>query len=325
MIKEDLMMFKGVVGVGSGNKYIKGRDTGRQAIIVFVRKKLPLQCIAGEDVIPHSLNGTITDVVEIGDVMAQQLRTDKWRPAPGGVSIGHYNITAGTLGCLVKENNTGNVMILSNNHVLADSNNADIGDDIYQPGPYDGGGLSDTIATLRDFVPIQFVAVPSDCTTAILVKTVLNFIARMTGSKTRLEAIRLSALTNVIDAATAYPLNEDSVIAEILEVGIPKGPAASPKVNMQVVKSGRTTGVMSDKIISVGTTINVGYGAGKTAIFTDQVVAGPMSAGGDSGSLVMEQMTNRVVGLLFAGSDQATIFSPWKYVESELGVTLYEG
>jgi len=27
---------------------------------------------------------------------ARQARTDKWRPAPGGVSIGHYAITAGT-------------------------------------------------------------------------------------------------------------------------------------------------------------------------------------------------------------------------------------
>lgn len=46
-------------------------------------------------------------------------RTERWRPAPMGVSIGHYKGTAGTAGCLVKDKKTGEIMILSNTHVLA--------------------------------------------------------------------------------------------------------------------------------------------------------------------------------------------------------------
>ncbi len=47
--------------------------------------------------------------------------------------------------------------MLSNNHVLANSNDATAGDAILQPGPADGGRLGpDTIAVLERFCPIEF-------------------------------------------------------------------------------------------------------------------------------------------------------------------------
>lgn len=46
-------------------------------------------------------------------------RTERWRPAPMGVSIGHYKGSAGTAGCLVKDEKTGEILILSNAHVSA--------------------------------------------------------------------------------------------------------------------------------------------------------------------------------------------------------------
>jgi hypothetical protein len=45
---------------------------------------------------------------------------------------------------------------MSNNHVLANSNAAQPGDPIWQPGKYDGGGSADQIATLEQFIPIGF-------------------------------------------------------------------------------------------------------------------------------------------------------------------------
>src|SRR3989449_10313618 len=81
-------------------------------------------------------------------------RTRRIRPAPGGVSIGHIQITAGTLGVLARPN--GRPVILSNNHVLANQNAGRVGDPILQPGPADGGRLQATIARLLDFVPIPF-------------------------------------------------------------------------------------------------------------------------------------------------------------------------
>ena len=85
---------------------------------------------------------------------ALQGHKDRWRPASGGVSIGHINITAGTLGCLATRD--GELFILSNNHVLANSNAAQKGDPIIQAGRYDGGTLDGQIATLEDFEASRF-------------------------------------------------------------------------------------------------------------------------------------------------------------------------
>src|SRR3546814_10205184 len=73
--------------------------------------------------------------------------------------MGHAAITAGTLGGLVRDRETGAVVILSNNHVLANSNQGTAGDAILQPGPADGGtDPGDRIATLARFVAIDFTA-----------------------------------------------------------------------------------------------------------------------------------------------------------------------
>ncbi len=80
------------------------------------------------DLVLETIGGIPTDVVQTGRIRALQLPTERHRPAPGGVSIGHHEITAGTFGCLVRKN--GHTLILSNNHVLANSNDAQIGDPI---------------------------------------------------------------------------------------------------------------------------------------------------------------------------------------------------
>lgn len=67
-------------------------------------------------------------------------------------------------------------------------------------------------------------------------------------------------------------------------------------------------------------TVDVQYGAGQVARFTDQLLAGAMSQGGDSGSAVLNG-ENRLVGLLFAGSDVTTIINRIEHVFSALGVT----
>src|SRR5437879_3143118 len=71
-------------------------------------------------------------------------------PVQPGNSIGHVDITAGTLGALVRKGQT--VHILSNSHVLARSGRARIGDDILYPGDADGGEApADLVATLSGF------------------------------------------------------------------------------------------------------------------------------------------------------------------------------
>jgi hypothetical protein len=72
---------------------------------------------------------------------------------------------------------------------------------------------------------------------------------------------------------------------------------------------------------SFDVTVNVQYGAGRIARFTDQLMAGPMSQGGDSGSAVLDEQ-NRLVGLLFAGSENSTIINRIEHVFSALRLTL---
>jgi hypothetical protein len=72
----------------------------------------------------------------------------------------------------------------------------------------------------------------------------------------------------------------------------------------------------------VNATVSVSYGAGKTARFENQLVAGPMSQGGDSGSLVVHGDSLQAVGLLFAGSSQSTIFNQIQAVLDCLAITI---
>jgi len=105
--------------------------------------------------LPASFDGVPLSTVVTGMIMARSDPTLRQRPAPLGYSVGHFAITAGSIGARVVDGN-GNVYILSNNHVLANSNGASIGDAIYQPGPYDGGTAADQIASLYAYKPIDF-------------------------------------------------------------------------------------------------------------------------------------------------------------------------
>jgi hypothetical protein len=81
---------------------------------------------------------------------------------------------------------------------------------------------------------------------------------------------------------------------------------------------GRTTGYTTGRITQVDVTVQVVYG-GRAVRFVDQFMATGMSAAGDSGAAVLD-MDGYVVGLLFAGSDQATLLNPIQHVLSALNV-----
>lgn len=318
--EHELLRKKNVVGVGIGKKIVRGKQTNIDCITVMVSQKVSIQALPKDDVIPRDIEGIVTDVVQVGTLRAFAERTDRWRPAPGGVSIGHYKITAGTLGALVKAKGTGKRVILSNNHVLANSNDAAEGDDILQPGPYDGGNSAeDVIAKLDRFVPIKFGTAPPDCGVAKLVAAFFNLLARLLGSSHRFQAIKTSDETNRVDAALALPLADDLVSDEILEIGEVREWTEDVQIGTVVKKSGRTTELTEGTVQVLDSTVNVQYGEGKIATFTGQIVAGPMSQPGDSGSLVVD-LQNRAIGLLFAGSEQSTVFNPIKDVISLLDI-----
>ncbi len=317
--RDQLLSLTNVVAAGVGYKVTSEKRTATLSIVCSVTKKIAAAQLSSRDLVPETLDGIPTDVIQTGVIRALQSRTDRIRPAPGGVSIGHRDITAGTLGCLV--NKEGQKCILSNNHVLANSNDAELGDPILQPGPHDGGKLpEDHIANLEQFVPITFMEQPSDCPTAGGIANLLNAIASILGSDVRMRAVSTQVTDNLVDAAIARPINEQDVSEEILDIGTIQS-TVQGELGMAVKKSGRTTGFTTGEILQVDVSANVQYGPNRIARFTDQLMAGAMSQGGDSGSAVLDE-NNRLVGLLFAGSDNSTIINRIENVFSALGVTV---
>ncbi|MEQ8326952.1 MAG: hypothetical protein RH951_07325 [Parvibaculum sp.] len=301
-----------VVGMGYGVKWSNGEPTGKPALLALVSQKVDKEELTPGDMIPKKIGDMQTDVLAIGQPFAgqaeplevsAQLLARRARPASGGYSVGHKNITAGTIGTCVYDmvGSPGNPVgmpnhyyILSNNHVLANSNNASPGDAVLQPGPFDGGtDPTDRIAALSRFIPITFDP------------PVPRFLHR-----------------NLVDAAVAEGQFHD-LKREIHWVGHLRGwrPRAQVAVGTVLHKTGRTTNYTTGRITTVNATIDVNYGGGRVARFRDQILTTPMSAGGDSGSLVADR-DNFAVGLLFAGSPQVTILNQIQHVRSLLRVEI---
>jgi hypothetical protein len=319
--------------IAYGYKMKNGEKTNEPVIVIGVTKKLDLDKLATKDQIPQSLDGITTDVIVTGNIVAfgkpkrkakasaaaEIDPTQRHRPAMPGISIGHKNITAGTFGCVVKKD--GLSYILSNNHVLANSNDGEIGDEVYQPGVYDGGTSEDLIAHLAEFVPISFgggSTEPPSCPIAKGTAGAANLVAKTLGRKHRLVAVASADTTNQVDAALADPT--EAVNDEIVQIGRPVG-VVEAKMGMALQKYGRTTKYTTGEVVLLDATVNVQYGTNKIAEFDDQIVTGPMSEGGDSGSAVLD-MNNNLVGLLFAGSNTTTILNPMTMVFEILGLAL---
>jgi len=312
--QDALLEKQNVIGVGTGHKIKDGEDTGEPCIMVLVSQKLDPALLRGEDVVSKDIRGLKTDVLETGEIFAGgvlapddkevslkeeigiEVLRQRVRPAMGGFSVAHYRVTAGTIGTCVYDISPfpgipPRYYILSNNHVLANSNNARIGDPVLQPGPYDGGTIPrDIIARLSRFVPIRF-------------KT------------------PRSIPLNYVDAALAegefHNLNR-----EIYWIGYVKDVNNRPKVGDIMEKTGRTTNFTTGKILAINATVDVNYGSGRVARFARQIVTTNMSAGGDSGSLVLDTK-ECAVGLLFAGSSSVTIANLIVYVLRGLRIRLH--
>ena len=283
--KERLLKARHVIGVGFGKKEKDGKKTEQDSIIIMVDKKVEAGQLSSQDLIPESIEGIKTDVVEVGELKLLYNRVKRFRPAPPGVSLGHYQITAGTFGAVVKDVETGETLLLSNNHVLANLTNgfdgrAAPGDPILHPGAYDHGTQpDDIIGYLERFVPLNSVV------------------------EKNLEGFN----HNLVDCAVARPVEPDCIDHIILDVGEVKG-VKEAELNMKVVKSGRTTGVTSGKIKALNSMIKVKMGDNRLAFFDDQIISDSISESGDSGSLALDR-DNNAIGLLFAGSDRASVYN----------------
>jgi len=245
------------------------------------------------------------------DVTPPLQQTGLPRPIELGVSGGNIHSVikfkkergcfSGTLGSMVQDSNDVQY-ILSNNHVLADQNNAKPGQLIVQPGKVDvecAKSPSNAVATFTSAVKLKF-----------------------------------GGPANTVDAAIAQ-VEEGQVSPEILFIGGISSSVASPEIGMQVLKMGRTSCLTSGVIAALDANFpKISYSDNpkrpKSARFIDQlVVTGNPStpifgAGGDSGSLIVtDSDCPQPVGLLFAGfSNGNVIANPISSVLSALGVSM---
>jgi hypothetical protein len=280
-----LMARDGIEGTGVGFD-----DNGEPTIKIYT-------ATAGIPGIPGHLEGVPVEAIVTGIFVARADPTARFpRPVPIGVSTGHPDITAGTIGCRVTDGSY--VYALSNNHVYANANNAVKGDNVLQPGPYDGGkDPQDAIGTLWYFEPIFFDGTDNLIDAAI-------------------------ALSSTGNLGTATPSDG---------YGIPSATTALAFPGQNVQKYGRTTGWTHGEVSEINVIVDVCYETKgpfrcvKAAHFVDQIaiIPGSFSDGGDSGSLILtDDGYKNPVGLLFAGSSTRTIANPIDTVLDILGVTI---
>lgn len=283
-----------IVGMAFGKKKVNGRSTDELCAQIFVMKKVPKAFLPPSMLLPRKLyvggDCIEVDVVETGPFHPLAF-TARERPAPSGISIGHFSITAGTLGCLVTDLIDGSTCILSNNHVLAAENAGLIGDAILQPGPFDGGvDPADRIATLKRFIMLNN---PSPNTVDAAIAQVINTADVIDQMKDNLMLVpspnhRAVGLLFAGSCNTMIMNPIERVLAQ-LNIEFLGGPGAitAAELSMNVEKVGRTTEYTTGTITGIDATVNVGYGIG-TLTFDDQITTAWMSDGGDSGSIVCE-------------------------------------
>jgi hypothetical protein len=259
-------------GIGYGAKLTTGAGLDDVAVRVYVRAKQPKSSLTAGEIVPSEINGVPTDVVQVGEIHAASA-------VQCGVSVGHVKVTAGTIGCVVTLAGKGNKkFILSNNHVLANANDAVVGDKVIQPGSLDGGKLP-AIAKLTDFEKLLFA----------------------------------DGTANKMDAAIAELVKPNSVTPDLKVIGAMASPVTEPAVFQSVRKHGRTTLHTIGVIMDLAADIKVSYG-GQVASFEDQLavsgVNGVFADRGDSGALVVDAVTRRPVALLFAVTPTTTFCNP---------------
>lgn len=283
-----------VVGTAIGKKRVNGEKTDETSVIVFVDRKVAETQLADEEQVPETVDWDSesfrTDVQEVGDVTALAIeplegeRTERVRPAPGGVSVAHPVITAGTMGSTTLATDDDETVVLTNAHVAAPTGEAEEGDPLLQPGPEDGGGEVDEIGELREWSVVE----PGEI--------------------------------NTTDSALVA-VDPDDIEDEILGIG-PLVEFDEPDIETddEYAKSGRTTGVTTGELRGRDARIEVGGFGDEPAIFEGVDVFTSMADPGDSGSLIgVTEPDFTATNLLFAGSDDATIGIPMPAVEDEHG------
>ncbi|RKZ15762.1 hypothetical protein DRQ53_08120 [bacterium] len=304
------MKMPGVVGTATGLN-----DAGEPVIQILTERAMTMGRL------PRQIDG-----VEVVEVVTGKIVAMKGKPGGGGGGVSHTAIQTppislgtsggwefdlangyccgGTLGSLISKG--GKQYIMSNYHVLeadivngGNGRTASNGDPVIQPALIDincDAGNAQTVATLQ----------------------VMNALPN-----------------NNVDVAIAEV--ESGMVksdGSILEIGTISSSTVAAFVGQDVKKSGRTTGLARSSVSGLNATVSITYenecagGTAFTKTFTGQIVIknkrSKFLAGGDSGSLMVEDVSNnpRAVGLLFAGSSRTAIANPIGDVLSFLNASM---
>ncbi|MGB6874678.1 MAG: hypothetical protein WBD87_01460 [Candidatus Acidiferrales bacterium] len=264
------------------------------------------------EVIPQA-NTTLSASAIVTVTSANQLSQNL--PIELGTSGGNINdedsteCASGTLGSLVVR--AGTQYILSNNHVLADSDAGTIGDGITQPGLIDAPNPcfstgTNTVAHLSQFIDLQESNPPADAALAQVVTSPASVDSDGT-------------IIELGDSAPNGTPTDEPPASTILPVSslVPDSTA--------VAKSGRSTGLTCSTVESTDFEVSVQYQEGLggnsfTVVYDNQIAinGGTFSAAGDSGSLIVSQAGAQPVALLYAGSSTETVGAPVAVVLASL-------
>ncbi len=231
----------------------------------------------------------------------------------------------GTLGSLI-EDSSGRQYVLSNNHVLARSDHATVGDAIVQPGLIDNsctpngiGPGTTPVASLTMWLPLSAAATNADAAIAQVGSHTVN----PNGSILELGARQA----------------DGSLAAAPPGVSSTGGKGEAGVLALTIAKSGRTTGLTCGSISAVDVDVTVDYYDDcaetkpyLTKTFTNQIglTGTAFSDAGDSGALVVDASNAEPVGLYFTGGMDAggasqAVASPAGDVLSELATLTGNG
>lgn len=243
--------------------------------------KLAVRVYRGAERLQHTLLAGLEGHLNEVDLAVGVRYSPRLTLAAGG-SIGHYKITAGTLGGFVEDDE--NYYMMSNNHVFANSNQSFGGDPILQPGPVDGGSRIPTVVGfLHEWFPLSKIARDG-------------------------MDVAIAKFSDSVEFFNPW---------DYTGVGKIKRTTVSNRMSVtRVIKRGRTTEVTRGTVSAFELDgIQIDYGTrGDPAIvtFDDQIelIGSPasraFSAGGDSGSFIMDRDTMQVYALLYGGGPDAS-------------------
>lgn len=266
-----------IVAIGIAQKETQKKDTGELSLCFYVEKKRAKAKLKPGRMIPPVVGvadrtAVFTDVQEIGKVRLQVNR--RAAPLQSGFSVGRLPDT-GTLGAIVRKGKK--YFILSNSHVLADCGKAKLGDKVIYPGDMDrAGAKAQAVGVLSEFIAFD----------------------------------ETEDFVNHVDAALAEVGDEflDKLDFSILRAKKPLA-TTEPVRGMKIVKRGRTSGDTEGVVKDVHFSVLIPYPSLGKIGFIDQVFCTQYSKPGDSGAIVVDKATGKIVGLHFAGSAKGSIFS----------------